>query len=237
MLRLARKFGASLRAHGIAPTAAATWDYAAYWYRRHRENAIDRKYGTDTGGVIQLEELTIDSSNAEHGVHFEPVRRHAFELLLEAARIQAERFTFVDLGCGKGRALLFAAEHPFRHIVGVEFSSELAVVARDNIRRFLAKTGAVNRFELHHDDAANYVFPATPTVLFLYNPFRAPVLSSVVANLTSSFQHEPRPIVVLYWTPDHAELFDALEFLTPVAADDSYRVYRSHVIAAGPEAM
>ncbi len=41
-----------------------------------------------------------------------------------------ERYDFLDLGCGKGRALIVAAEFPFRAITGVELSPALAAIAR-----------------------------------------------------------------------------------------------------------
>jgi SAM-dependent methyltransferase len=52
---------------------------------------------------------------------------------LAALPIKHEEFTFVDIGCGKGRALFIAAEFPFRRIVGAELAVELAQIARANV--------------------------------------------------------------------------------------------------------
>lgn len=41
-----------------------------------------------------------------------------------------EDYTFVDIGCGKGRAVLLASEVRFREIVGIELNTKLAVLAR-----------------------------------------------------------------------------------------------------------
>src|SRR5689334_23652607 len=41
------------------------------------------------------------------------------------ARTDLTLFTFVDIGSGKGRVLLMAAEYPFPHIIGVELLPEL----------------------------------------------------------------------------------------------------------------
>src|SRR6476646_1262783 len=42
-------------------------------------------------------------------------------------------FTFIDLGCGKGRVLLMASDYPFQKIVGVEFMPDLVGAAQKNI--------------------------------------------------------------------------------------------------------
>ena len=221
-----------MRRDGVTGATRAVCSHVVYRYRRFREDAIDRRFGTDSGGYIPLASLAIDSPNVEHGVHFEPVTRRYFERMLAAAEIELERFTFVDLGCGKGRALLFAAGHRFPRVVGVEFSRDLVAVARDNVRAFLAKTGEGDRFEVRQEDAADFAFPPDPIVLFLYNPFGEPVLARVVENLQRSFERNPREVVVLYRTPRWAHCFDALPFLAQVAAEDGYRVYRSVVPAA-----
>ncbi len=41
---------------------------------------------------------------------------------------------FVDIGSGKGRVLIAAAEHPFLQVAGVEYSKELHEAALNNIR-------------------------------------------------------------------------------------------------------
>lgn len=230
--RLSLKLVASLRHHGPRATIAQLRRFAQRRVRHYREGAVDRRYGTDSGGYATLAELSIDSPNVEHGVHFEPVTRTYFDRMLAAAGLDEARYTFVDLGCGKGRALLFAAEHPFARLVGVEFSVELAAAARENVRRYLAATGEADRFEIRHEDAAGYRFPGGPLAIFLYNPFREAVLTEVVANLRAALAAEPREVAVLYRTPDHADVLDALPFLELGAAEKGFRIYRSRATAS-----
>src|SRR5689334_21283292 len=42
---------------------------------------------------------------------------------------------FVDLGAGKGRALLMAGRLPYRRVVGIELDPELAQCARRNVEQ------------------------------------------------------------------------------------------------------
>jgi tRNA G46 methylase TrmB len=48
---------------------------------------------------------------------------------LNSIPLQPNVFAFIDMGSGKGRALLVASEFPFARIVGVEISRELSGIA------------------------------------------------------------------------------------------------------------
>src|SRR5258708_3764329 len=56
-----------------------------------------------------------------------------FEQIMQILPADLHEFTFVDLGSGKGRALLMASDYPLRRIVGVEFLSDLHHTAKKNI--------------------------------------------------------------------------------------------------------
>src|SRR3979490_2055254 len=94
-----------------------------------------------------------------------------------------ESFTFVDLGCGKGRPLIVASEFGFRDIVGVELSESLARVARRNaelLQRRLPGRVPI-RVEVH--DASTYSYPGGDLAVFPYNPFPEAVVAKVIAQL------------------------------------------------------
>lgn len=81
------------------------------------------------------------------------------------------RFSFVDLGCGKGRALLLASRHPFLQILGVELDSNLARTARANLRAFHAPWQQCRTLAVHHADATAFDLPATPSCSTSTIPF------------------------------------------------------------------
>ncbi len=112
---------------------------------------------------------------------------------------------FVDLGAGKGRALLLALAFPFAQIIGVEFAAELVQVARDNVRALREEQRS--RIFLVHADAVDFTFPPRPLVVFLFNPFGADILRSVVTKLTRDGRATPRPLFVIYINPVHIEIF------------------------------
>jgi SAM-dependent methyltransferase len=193
---------------------------------RRRGARFDRRYGVDTSGHIALGKLGISSSNVVYGVPYEPVTPSYFRRMVESVTLPPGTHVFVDLGSGKGRALMLAASYPFKRIVGVEFSPVLNQAAAKNIEQYLSVTGGPDIFELHEGDAAAYVFPAEPLAIFLYNPFSEPVLTQVLDHLSASIEANPRDLVVFYRTPQQARLLDALDYLRPVETRYGYRVYR-----------
>ena len=114
-------------------------------------------------------------------------------------------FTFIDLGCGKGRALLVAANLGFKQVIGVEFVHELAETAKKNLD-ILGITNAVVELA----DAAEYYFPGGGIVVYLNNPFSGEVMEKVIVNLKRSL---PKKVYVIYTNPTCAALFDSCDFL------------------------
>lgn len=162
---------------------------------------FDLEYGTDTGGLITGEQLVSGRWNDLWNTAYYGISPSGFNQMMRALDLDWQRFTFVDLGSGKGRALLLASRYPFRRIVGVEIAPELSEVATANIQRFAAPWRMCREIEAHTGDAAEFVYPAGPLVLFLYQPFLAPVLKRCVRNLAQSLAAERREVYVVYVNP------------------------------------
>ena len=105
--------------------------------------------------------------------------------------------TFIDLGSGKGRAVLLASLYPFRRVVGVEFSPELTEIARRNVNRFSHPAQRCRDIELRCEDAAAYEFPAEPALVYIYNSFEGPLMQRVLANLAASGTAHERRLLLL----------------------------------------
>lgn len=202
--------------------------------RALRDAEFDRRHGVDTGGSRRIVTLTISGENHSHGVDYLGVEVTEFQRGFEQLRIRHEDFVFVDLGSGKGRALLLASEFPFRKIVGVEFAQELHGIAESNIARYASPTQRCGNFELHCVDAATYEFPQENQVIFLYNPFRQELMDKVAARAQAAWSRHHKRIFVVYLNPVQIESWirhgftveakgDLYAILTPLA-DESSRV-------------
>jgi hypothetical protein len=181
---------------------------------------LDRRLGIETGGWIEPTSLTVPAGDAAAGIVYAGTQPRLARWWLTAVPPHPERFTFIDMGSGKGRVLVFAAQHGFRRALGVEFAQELHEVAVENART-LRDRGIV--IEPLLGDAAAFEFPDGPLVVHFNNPFHEPIMERVLANLTATHERDPRPIVVLYqqMTVEHPAhrtrnlaLLDRVPFLT-----------------------
>jgi SAM-dependent methyltransferase len=170
------------------------------------EREFDRLHNVDTAGRIDLANLPIGSGNWLYGNCYQAVNAGEFRQVVEAAGIHCQEFVFVDLGSGKGRALLLASEYSFQKVIGVEFSKDLVDIARKNIQGYQSTTQHWRNIDVVHADAAEFALPDESVVLFLYNPFDRHVMAKVVENARRSWESRPREMVVLYVTPDLAEI-------------------------------
>ena len=163
---------------------------------------FDRQFGVETSGLIPPEDLFHGKPKDFYNAGYFGVAPSVLRQILDRLRLPYEQYTFIDLGSGKGRALLIASEYPFCAVAGVELSAELHAVAIANIARYQGSQRRCAHLTSVEADAAEFVFPAGPLVLYLWNPFEAPVLASVLANLEVALFREPRPALLIYVQPD-----------------------------------
>lgn len=163
---------------------------------------FDRKYGVDTSGLIYPEDLATGKKKDLFNAGYFGVAPSALRQILDYLALDFRRFTFVDLGSGKGRALLIASEYPFHAIMGVELSPSLHATAESNITRYRGRAQQCRNILTTEADATEFDFPAGPLLVYLWNPFELPVFRKVLANLEGSLAREPREAYVAYIQPD-----------------------------------
>jgi SAM-dependent methyltransferase len=183
--------GSAREAAGLVRSAPA---------RRRAQRAdrdFDRRLGVETSGIVRLHELAFESEHKELGARYQATSPDAFARTMQEVDLGGGELTFVDLGAGKGRALLLASQLPFRRLVGVEFSPELTAVGERNVARWRERTPGCPEIELRCQDAATYDFPDEPLLVYMYNPFEEPLMLEVLGNLRASLQRSPRRVVLV----------------------------------------
>ena len=113
----------------------------------------------------------------------------------------SEHDVFIDLGSGKGRAVLQAALHyPFRTAYGVELSELLHEIAEGNLQRIRRRLRCQD-VRLVRSDVLHFYIPTDVTVVFLNNPFQGQVFATVVDRLLDSIDSNPRTLRIVYGNP------------------------------------
>jgi SAM-dependent methyltransferase len=160
--------------------------------------SFDRRYGTDTAGSIEPAALGIGDPNLrDKAILYLPSPARVTRWMLKNVGLDAREFSFVDLGCGKGRVLLIASEFAFQRVIGVDISAELCAIARRNAALFRPQARSFE-IEIENADATRFEFPATNLLLHLYHPFDPELTLRILERLAHSLAEKPRRVVVAY---------------------------------------
>jgi SAM-dependent methyltransferase len=180
---------------------------------------FDLKYGTDTGGYLRPDDLRSghkhDSMNNGYSAVAPSVFREACRRWRETSPTPAGRvegYTFVDVGAGKGRALLLAAELPFRKVVGLELNEELARIAQRNITRWIRVARTHAKIRILHQDAARFRWPRTPLLVYLNNPFDCALVEQMASKLADAAAAGSGLADLIYVNPGCADTLAAQKF-------------------------
>jgi SAM-dependent methyltransferase len=233
---LVRRIRRSLKRRGFAGTVGvAARDLRYYLFifgpRYVRESIFDAVHGVDTRGVVRHAPNRPEEAY-QFALNYQASLWRPFRALLESLDLVYEKFTFIDIGCGKGRTLLLAAEVPFRRVIGVELSDELAGIARRNAESYRGRD-LRSPIEVVAVDAAAYDFPPEPSLVYMYNPLKRQAMARVVANLERSLESAPRAVLVCYANPESRELFDDSPAFELVSAAEKHVIYEARHPCAG----
>lgn len=163
-------------------------------------DAVDRfdaTFGVETSSTLEnweVEEAT--DRSLQHNSRYSPTPVRTIRQVLATVPLNYENAAFIDFGSGKGRALLAAAEFPFKRIVGVDYSSQLCAIARVNIDRYRSATQRYRSIEVHCQDATDFTVPPDAGCFYFYEPFSAAVAETVLDNIESSLRGHPREAAV-----------------------------------------
>jgi SAM-dependent methyltransferase len=176
-------------------------------------------YGTDTSGLVPARDLVTGHENDEHVTAYYGVAPSILRALVDRWREteppqHITDYTFLDVGAGKGRAVMIASEMPFRSVVGVELNAEMARIAEKNTAIWQRSqkddptAGAIAPIRIVHEDALSFELPSTPTLIFLFHPFEAPVLKAFLRRVEAAFASQPGTVDLLYVNAEYGSMLD-----------------------------
>lgn len=174
---------------------------------------FDLANGVRTSGLVVGRHLKTGSVHDRHTTAYYGIAPSVFHALVRKWRrfrpaMAMEETTFVDIGAGMGRAVLLAAEMPFKRVVGVEMHPALVRIARRNLTVWRKAGRARAPMRVVQADAAGFEFPAGPCVAFLFNPFGAVVMRRFLRHLAESFADQPERLDLLYVNHEQEHVFE-----------------------------
>src|SRR4051812_43447948 len=81
------------------------WQFITY----RDDTRFDRRYGVETSRVESGYLERVDSEHVAGATFYEATKQRDFRKMMRHIPVDRRAVTFVDAGCGKGRALLLAA--------------------------------------------------------------------------------------------------------------------------------
>jgi len=164
---------------------------------------FDAEFGVRTSGLVAGRYLKSGHRHDRHSTAYYGVAPSVFHAFIKRwqtgnpdARI-AET-TFVDLGAGMGRAVLLASTLAFKAAIGVELHPVLAATARKNARVWRSAGRELAPIQIVEGDATEFALPAGALLVFLFNPFGAPVLRRLLKHWAAQRKDRPAPVHLLY---------------------------------------
>jgi SAM-dependent methyltransferase len=171
------------------------------WLRRRLSRLLfERRLDVDTAGVYTGEETALPH---EDYLWYEPMPWLSLRSALRRHKVSGED-VFIDLGCGKGRAVLQAARYPFKRVIGVELDPELTEVARANVEANLPRLKC-REIELTTADLTEYTLPDDVTLAYCFNSVTGEPFGSLLSELLRSVDRRPRRLVLIYLNPKEHE--------------------------------
>ncbi len=165
---------------------------------------IEACYGVDFYSVNSVEELGLDqelvSKCSPSG------NRYLFKMLLNLQI--GKNDSILDVGCGKGSAIRIFSKFNFNKTDGVELSTELSNIARENFKK-------IKNFKpvIYTENILNFNLLNNYNFFYLYNPFPSSVFKEFLKCLNTQIYQ--KKIYIIYNNPICHDLLisDGFEFI------------------------
>jgi SAM-dependent methyltransferase len=178
---------------------AYNWNIRIAWHIIQHEIKGEKNYGIDTTGADNLKSLEKKGIDISSATIYMPVSYDVLTQFFD--EIKLEKFNhFLDIGCGKGRAMCVAATYCVEKISGIELSKELLIAAKENID-YSQLIFPYTDFELYNNNAFYFEIGDDVDCIFMFNPFDEAVMSAVMENIETSLENNPRKISIIYINP------------------------------------
>jgi len=144
---------------------------------------FDKRFGTVTNDSVAESDGGIPIEACDAAVVYIPTKPEVIRHICRTLPIDHQQYIFLDLGSGRGRALLVASDFPFKEIIGIEISPLHHRIAQENIAIYRANSQQCTAISAICENALDYSLPSDNLVIYLFQPFGTPVLRQVLRNL------------------------------------------------------
>jgi hypothetical protein len=146
--------------------------------------SFDLYYRVETRKLLEPEEMDIGKAEAKQAKRYQGSHVRILRKAFRRLNIDFADYHFIDLGCGKGRAMLIASIFGVKKCIGIEISPTLQTICDLNINTFCRRTGADKKaFEVFKGNVLDFRVTTPNNLVYLFNPFNMNVVEGVVKKL------------------------------------------------------
>lgn len=234
MSRAGQRLVAALRRDGLrglgAEAARLINEFSRVPVALAAEYLFDLRRGIRTRGFVRNERDLAGISVGGDPHYYQPIGLPVLRRLVTTVPVEPEKTTFLDLGAGRGRAVILAAELGFGRVLGVELDGELAAEGAENVRRWRSgrrgRTSGAQEVDVIQGDAAACPLPEGPLLIALFNSFGPTTLRLLLGHLCDGRRRVEDPVYFAYINPVHEQTLEEFPRLTPHSRDRGWSVYR-----------
>jgi SAM-dependent methyltransferase len=206
---------------------------------------FDEEFGVRTSGLVAGRHLKSGHPHDRHATAYYGVAPSVFNSLIRLWQRSRpgwalEDVSFIDVGAGMGRAVLLAAQLPFRQVVGVELNPTLVRITRRNMTLWRDSGRAKASMRLTCGDAVEFKLPQGPCLAFMFNPFGATVMRRLMAAWGKSLAATSGELDILYVNNEQERVLEkqagfARLFLGQVRRSRSDAIADHRILANQPD--
>ena len=158
------------------------------WQILRDDVGFDLKHRINTAASVDCEQLFL-AEDIPGRNRYVASTFHVIDGTIEFAAkyLDLTQCGFVDIGAGKGKALIAASRYPFVSLRGVEYSEKLYKMATDNVKRL----GLDGRVRIEQACASSLELELHERVLYFFNSFTGELLESMLERIATARRAEP----------------------------------------------
>jgi len=194
---------------------------------RQLDRFYDRKFNVETSKIVNISSLNeqFDFTGYDIDELYSATPSALFNMLHWPVTSKEKDYaTYVDVGCGKGRALIKGMTIGFKNLIGVEFVPSIAKQANENLQKSMDSLILNAKCEVVCQDIRTYKYPETDLVLYLYNPFDPIIFQPFLDNLLNDLRANPRKAKIIYYHSHCQNILDDCDMLERIDYDIMTRV-------------
>lgn len=159
----------------------------------------DKRHGVDTGGrvAINASRVAVVGNHAQSGYDIVSTPPNVFAYLTRYFPDHPNNYSYMDIGCGKGRTVLLASELGFKTCIGIDFASFACEIARKNLTSYKSAVAKRSPCAIFNECATKCAFPDGNLLLFFNNPFGADLWPEVTRRIAEAANQDRAVTIVL----------------------------------------